>query len=265
MERRGFTLIELLVVIAIIAVLMAILMPSLRLARDQGRFINCVNNLRSLSLAWFMYQDDNDNKLVDGHVPRSASFKDKSQFPDAFWVEPPQDEATTYMGDSNPTVEHEWWGIKRGALYRYVKEIDVYRCPSDQRKRNPLQATWRSYAIAGGMNGEEKYPGWTGRAIKWYSEIRNPATKYVFVEESDNRGWNMGSWVLDPVGGRWIDPLAIWHNKRSCLGFADGHAEKHRWLDERTIEMSENQSFNENHPGSLDLRYMLNHYELRPP
>jgi prepilin-type N-terminal cleavage/methylation domain-containing protein/prepilin-type processing-associated H-X9-DG protein len=264
MKTRAFTLIELLVVIAIIAILMAILLPSLRLAKDQAHAVICVSNLKSLSLAWYMYQDDNDNVLVDGHVPRDADFKNKTRYPDGFWVEPPQNIARNYTGDSNPTLEDEWRGIERGGLFRYVKTIDVYRCPGDQRKRDPSQATWRSYAVAGGMNGEEKYPGWTQRAIRKYTDIQNPATKYVLVEESDPRGWNMGSWVVNPTGDQWIDPLAIWHNKKSTIGWADGHAEKHRWLDERTIEMSEQQAFNAVHPGNPDLEFMQRGYALRP-
>jgi len=55
MKRQAFTLIELLVVIAVIAVLMAILMPALNLARDQGRKMACANNLHSLALANHLY------------------------------------------------------------------------------------------------------------------------------------------------------------------------------------------------------------------
>lgn len=264
MKKRAFTLVELLVVIAIIALLMAILLPVIGLAKDQAYATICVNNLRSLSQAWLIYQDENDNVLVDGHVPRDADFKNKARYPDAFWVEPPQDSSRNYTGDSNPTLEHEWFGIERGALYPYVKSIDIYRCPSDKRKRDPLKSTWRSYAIAGGMNGEEKYPGWSRRAIRKYTEIENPGAKYVFVEEADPRGWNMGSWVVRPTGDNWIDPLAIWHNKRSSLGWADGHAEKHRWLDPRTIEMSERQQFGAQHPDNPDLKFMQQHYQLRP-
>ncbi len=95
-------------------------------------------------------------------------------------------------------------------------------------------------------------------------EIKQPGSKYVFVEESDKRKWNMGSWVLNPKKKEyWVDPLAIWHNKRSTLGFADGHSEKHRWLDERTIEMSKKQEHNAHHPGSPDLEYMHRGYAYR--
>jgi prepilin-type N-terminal cleavage/methylation domain-containing protein len=51
MKRDAFTLIELLVVIAVIAILVAILLPALNLAKDQGRKMKCAGNLRSLAIA----------------------------------------------------------------------------------------------------------------------------------------------------------------------------------------------------------------------
>ncbi|MEM9064795.1 MAG: prepilin-type N-terminal cleavage/methylation domain-containing protein [Planctomycetota bacterium] len=66
--HKAFTLIELLVVIAIIAVLIAILLPALGMARDASRQTGCLSNIRQLSLAVNMYADDYDDVLPLGYV-----------------------------------------------------------------------------------------------------------------------------------------------------------------------------------------------------
>lgn len=257
MKTKAFTLIELLVVIAIIAVLMAMLMPALRLARDQAKALLCVANLRNLSIAWLTYAQDHNGKLVDGHIPRN------NNLPRVYWVLAPQGVSGNYTGDNRPgLVEDKLRGIERGLLYPYVKTVKVYHCPGDARINIPDQKAYRSYSVAGGMNGEAGAFG--AEPHKLYLHIKSPAQKYVFIEESDDRGWNMGSWVINPHNpDRWVDPLAIWHNDRSTLGFADGHAEKHQWLDERTIIMAEEQNFGETHPGSPDVRYMHQGYAYK--
>jgi len=58
MGKRGFTLIELLVVISVIALLMAILMPALHVAREQGRRTACMSNMRQVGVALVMYQGE---------------------------------------------------------------------------------------------------------------------------------------------------------------------------------------------------------------
>ena len=62
-KKRGFTLIELLVVIAIIALLLAILMPSLKKAKDAAKRAVCLSHLHSLGLSWVMYAGENDNLI----------------------------------------------------------------------------------------------------------------------------------------------------------------------------------------------------------
>ena len=139
MKAKAFTLIELLVVIAIIAVLMAILMPSLKLAREQARSLHCRANVRTLTMAWLMYKDENDSKLVYGHTPTGDGGTDA-------WVRMPADPGTAL-------IEEKQDYIKLGLMWPYVKEVEVYRCPSDKRKNSPFhQNAYRTYSIAGGMN-----------------------------------------------------------------------------------------------------------------
>ena len=69
-RQRGFTLIELLVVIAIIAILAAMLLPSLAKAKETAKRIACENNLRQLGIATRMYEDDSQGTLPP-HVTSS--------------------------------------------------------------------------------------------------------------------------------------------------------------------------------------------------
>lgn len=68
-RAHGFTLVELLVVIAIIAILAGMLLPTLGRAKEAGKRIACVNNLRQLGLTLRMYADDNS----DYFPPRAAT------------------------------------------------------------------------------------------------------------------------------------------------------------------------------------------------
>ena len=235
---HGFTLVELLVVISIIALLLSILMPSLRRARDQAKSIVCRVNVRSISMAWLMYADDNNGKLVGPDPYRQSGFA---------WVEEP---LPPY------SLEEKWDGIRRGKLFDYVgRSVKVFHCPADMRHKKPPEfpayslnvpeGGYRSYKIPYGMGGPilsgTTKPGWV---VDKYTEIKNPSAKLILLEQDDSRGWNWGAWYMHTTDDgyiyRWVDRIAMWHGAKTALGFADGHSEMHNWKDKRTVEFKGN-------------------------
>lgn len=250
-RRKGFTLIELLVVIAIIATLLSIIMPAIRAVKQQATGAVCQSNLRGLSTSWLVYGQDNNNFMVEANTEYVGLLNPPiNGYTVAYdWVCFSQDEDGALDMSS---LENRIRGIQKGLLYSYSNSPDIYHCPGDKRK----DGAFRSYSIQGYMNGG-RYNPLPSRDImvKKISEIRNPLSKVVFVEEQGAE-FNWNNWALLLEDYRWTDPLAIWHNKQSTLGFADGHAEVHRWVDVRTIEMAEKQEHWYYAAESEDLLYM---------
>jgi len=235
-QRNGFTLIELLVVIAIIAILMAILMPALNVAREQARGISCSANQKNLALAYIAYSDENDGTVCGGW----ALHETVNGVPP--WVMPPLDYSAgniVPMASGPVTREQRYNGLKEGVLYKYIKDVGAYHCPGDNRITRGTSLgieseflIYRSYSLSDYMRAIESTD-----PKKLYS-FKSPATKMLFVEEiydGSAGNHNHDGWSYIPGNGTLWDPLGIFHSNACTFSFMDGHAERKKWDDKRTV------------------------------
>ncbi len=297
MRKRGFTLIELLVVIAIIALLMAIIMPSLRAAKELASGAVCVSNQKQLCLAWVAYASDNDNYLVGG-----SNYYSGTRGTPYRWVEYPlfsdkdNPEVNPRPSSAQYTLQYRLNGIRAGKLFPYTGDEDLYHCPGDRNITKPEpEAVFRSYSITGLMNSElfvnrrvsgDIYspiatyyslitsPGGTAKqayVVVKMTEIRAPGNKFVFVEEDVtqvNQYVNEGGFALlaySPPAFQWLDGPADYHNGSSTVGFADGHAERHRWMDDDTLKLIRDSTYIDPDPANNeDLHWMVRGFVPKP-
>lgn len=232
-KRFGFTLIELLVVIAIIALLMGILIPVLSRAREQGRRAACLHNLKGLVLAWLLYVDDNDGRMVPGLAGDSG------------WVR-----GIGALPNEQP-IEQQLSAIEEGLLFEYAKLTKLYRCPVAERNE------MRTYSTVHAMNGF-KFGG-SGDVYEKLSQIKRPGERLVFLDDY-GQDWD-ACWAVWHTQPSWWNPIPMRHHKGTTLAFAEGHCESWHWRDQRTIAYGSETwavseagtGVNKNQPGNVDL------------
>jgi len=231
----------LLVVIAVLAVVVAMLLPALGKARQKARSSQCLNNLRQLTIAWKMYPDDNNGKLVPNgdEYNQPASLTDPAGLPGgrlAQWCPGRQDQQAMLSPDpvNGMNIGEAW--IKMGLLYPYVNTTAIYKCPADQSSISFFGQTYphvRSMSMNTWLGNIVPYAD-TTTVVSCYKKSSlissGPASLWLFIDENPI-SINDGSFICIPGVNQWIDCPASYHNNAGGLSFADGHAQIKRWQD----------------------------------
>ncbi len=222
-KKRGFTLIELLVVIAIIAMLMAIVMPGLRKAKDKARQVWCLANIRGTMIGVSVYDMSNDGRLP--YMPGMNPFLHFPAMMISSGVEPtklhcpgdPYDPGSVAywweevykreITDSDHPIEPDTLGIEANVDYSYVWYVKMF---------SPMDAVSKYPDIAADFNGwktaQVKAPAGLIASTCFY-----PVTSWTFEE------------ILEkPIHGS-AGATPGDHIYQS--GFIDGHSEAVKWSE----------------------------------
>lgn len=220
----GFTLIELLVVIAIIAILAAMLLPTLAKAKTKGQGIMCMNNTRQLTLAWRLYSDDNNDKLpsCQDNMPGRTN-----------WI-------SGWLDFSSSSVN---WDINQditvSPLWPYTgKSAAIFKCPADHatvqvgQQRLPRV---RSNSMSQVFGNGSWLTSANWRIYDKASTIVLPVKTFLLVDEhpdsiNDAAFATQSDGADQPGSARIIDFPASYHNGACGFSFCDGHSEIHKWI-----------------------------------
>lgn len=255
-RSTGFTVTELVVVIAIIALIVALIIPTIGAVRAKSRTLKCLNNHRSITLANYAYAGDNGSRFVS---PRTDSF------------------GTLYVNGTNVIngSAHCWVraqgadlalggqferpsALEKGALFPYIGDIKIYVSPDEPT--NPLASTIsstgtrvRSYsfnACLGSTRPDELLEfdapfttpmnGITPQLSQYNSTtigtIKSPQRMMATIVEDDDVAYNNQGWLVVPQNSIWIDWPATWRPEAITLSYVDGSTDTYELANKALVD-----------------------------
>jgi prepilin-type N-terminal cleavage/methylation domain-containing protein len=235
-RRAGFTLIELLVVLAIIAILAGLLLPSLSRAKESARTVVCLNNLRQLNLGWWMYAEDNNDRLVLNN-PANYWGPDNKNFPS--WA----------LGDiryGRPDGTNVDYLIGQGLLGPYVPAAGVFKCPSDRSRTTlsdgrsyPRVRTYTMNGFMGTLAHDRRGGPDGGRALVFTRAdlATGPRAEYLVFIDTHEDTLTTCTFVLyrDISWEAWGQYPTARHGGVGLFTLHDGRVDRRRWRDPRTL------------------------------
>jgi prepilin-type N-terminal cleavage/methylation domain-containing protein len=192
-QRRGFTLVELLVVIGIIALLIAILLPALRRAKESAMRTVCLSNHRTWLQATHLYATDAKQYLPWSNWLGQAGFDRQI----GYLYDPQKGQAKASFDAEGLNNKNS---MKTGSLFKYMRNTKVYHCPFDPEEAWSVGAASvthliTSYCMNGAVNGYGRASCWTKLTqykpddiIYWEQDPTNPPDGFLFNDGSNYPG-----------------------------------------------------------------------------